>query len=195
MVAAGSAFFARDKISLWKKQQKSKIEYDKKQHTYQIEYDLARRLLVSIYEYRDAVQAVRNPLISFTPVSANEEPQKSLDVRNFEAQQKVHFQRYDKVNKVGREIDAGVLESTVFWDDELKKITDKIGALNDDLSSNYKYYYNSKNPATSANKREVYGNMVNREILYAGRSNDKFSKDFDAVVKEAEDYLQQKMRQ
>ena len=108
MVAAGSAFFARDKISLWKKQQKSKIEYDKKQHTYQIEYDLARRLLVSIYEYRDAVQAVRNPLISFTPVSANEEPQKSLDVRNFEAQQKVHFQRYDKVNKVGREIDAGV---------------------------------------------------------------------------------------
>ncbi len=64
--AATTAFFAWKGLSIWKNQYKAKNNHE-----------LARRLLISIYEYRDAIRYIRNPVVTYTPKTKQEAPDRS----------------------------------------------------------------------------------------------------------------------
>ena len=183
--AALTAFFAWMGLSTWKRQHQGKIEYE-----------LARRLLRSVYNYRDAINSARNSSLYYPPVSETDEPNQSEEQRKFAAFRNAYQQCYDIVYEVRREIHPDVLESEALWGKEVRLIIDKMLQLEHKLKTTFEFYLNARNPSSSDSDKEV-ANIILREnkgVLDArDDGKDEFAKDFEKLLGEADDYLKKKL--
>lgn len=89
----------------------------------QSEYDLARRILVSVFKYRDALIGVRHPAMW-----ANEMPYPSKEKADTMTQDQIRFYgiaeayqaRWDKVQEQRTSLYTDLLESEAIWGNELE---------------------------------------------------------------------------
>ena len=102
-------------LNTWQKQLKGKSEHD-----------LSRRLLVSLFKYRDAINGVRHPAMW-----AHEQPSPPEgEAKNMSQEQiryygtsKAYQARWDKVQKVKSDLYADLLEAEALWGDEVRLIS------------------------------------------------------------------------
>ncbi|MDC0461600.1 hypothetical protein OAM34_01175 [Alphaproteobacteria bacterium] len=185
--AMTTAYFAFRGLSTWKEQHRGKIEYE-----------LARRLLLSIYIYRDAIRSARHPFMSYAPTSKEAAPKKSDKQREFEGYSAEYGRRYDFVLEARRSLYADVLESEVLWADEIRKITDEMLVLDNQLKSTIEYHLTARNPDSDHNAIEIAKEILKNKqgTLYAKYSEDDiFAQKFDGLVERAENYLKKKLKQ
>ena len=127
----------------------------RRQLTGQSEYELARRILVNLFKYRDAINGVRYPVISEFP-SPPEEESKNMNLiqRQFYGTFKVYQTRWDKVREQKASLYVELLEAEALWGKELNNLFKVISDLEHELFVRVLFYIKEINPDTSDATKE-----------------------------------------
>lgn len=175
-------------LSTWQRQLKGRTEYD-----------LSRRLLVSLFKYRDAINFVRYPVMWENEMpSPSEEAEKiSDDQRRFYGTSKAYQKRWDKVQNERTNLYADLLEAEALWGDELKELFKVIYDLETELGSYIRYYLVIISPETHEAKKDSIQRLLTkkRDVMYddLSQEEDDFKKEFRGGVEKIEKYLKPKL--
>lgn len=176
-------------LSTWKRQLKG-----------QSEYELSRRLLVTVFKYRDAIAGVRHPAMwAYEMPSPPEEKSKNMSHKqiSFYGTSKAYQARWEKVQAERTSLYADLLESEAIWGDELKKLFKTLFNLEHELFTSVRHYVELINPDTEEASKEAIRNIDKnrRDIMYDDLSEegDDYRKDFQRSVEEIEKYLKPKL--
>jgi hypothetical protein len=188
--AITGAVIAVKGLSTWRTQLKGKSEYE-----------LSRRILVSLFRYRDAIADVRHPMMW-----ANEMPAPPDDEARQMSREKIRWygvssayqKRWEKVKEQRTALYADLLEAEALWGSLLKAPFDKVFALQHELMINIRNYLELMDPDTPLVTRAA----VEKKIMRKGRDircdnledeGDEFKDDLLAAMGEIEKLLKSKL--
>lgn len=187
--AIAGAVVAIKGLSTWKRQMKGHSEYE-----------LSRRILVTLFKYRDAIAGVRHPVMwayEMPPPPEDESKEMSPAHVKFYGTSKAYQARWDKVQAERTNLYADLLESEAIWGDELKKLFKTLFNLEHELFTNVRHYIELINPDTEEESKEAIRNIKKkrRDIIYDDLSEegDDYRKDFQHGVEAIEKYLKPKL--
>jgi hypothetical protein len=187
--AITGAFVAVKGLGTWQRQLKG-----------QFEYKLSRRILVTLFKYRDAINGVRNPvmLVYEMPSPSEDEVSKmSREQIRFYGTSEAYQARWDKVQAERTSLYADLLEAEAIWGDELKQLFKKVFDLEHELFTRVRRYIELINPDTSeASKKAIMEiNNKTRDIMYddLGEEPDEYKKDLIAAIEQIEKYIKPKL--
>ena len=123
----------------------------------QAEYDLARRLLVSLFKFRDAIDGVRHPILEYETSSSSLgiKEGKSYDQIQFEGVSKAYQIRWDKVQNERASLSTDILEAEALWGSDLKELFKDVFRLEKKLYIAIVQYLELINPNKKMNKEEI----------------------------------------
>ncbi len=178
-------------VNSWKRQLKGSIEYD-----------LARRLLKSTFQLREAIQAVRDPFIWEYEQSMPDESEVRKMTRDgvrFYGLAKAYQTRWKKVSDLRIDLQTGLLEAEVLWGKEIYEPYKKLFELQKELHLDVVEYLEVCNPDQSQDAREAYVKMRkgHREVIYNMARMDKpddFTEDIMSAIIKIEDFLKPHLR-
>ena len=145
------------------------------------EYDLAKRLMLLVYQLRDALQSARNPFVSVSEGSKDD----TEDTWEITAYSK----RWDQVVDLIPQFNVTSLEAEVVWDDMLKTDKQNLLKLVSELSFAITMFIRQKKDKSFTDDF----NKISRDTLYR-QDDDKFSKSLEAVVKGYEKKLKSHLK-
>lgn len=188
-VAITGAVVAIKGLGTWKRQLRG-----------QFEYELSRRILVTLFKYRDAINGVRHPVMwAYEMPNPPEDESKSMSREHvqFHGTSKAYQARWDKVQTERTSLYADLLEGEAIWGDELKKLFKALFNLEHELFTSVRHYIGLINPDTGDASKEAIRKIDKnrRDIIYDDLSEDgdEYKKDFQRGVEEIEDYLKPKL--
>lgn len=151
-VAAGiGAFVAWKGLGAWRQQLKGSNEYD-----------LARRLLKSTYQLRDALAAARSPAMfggEMPRPSSDEAGGMSEDQIRFFGTSGAYSERFRAVQEHRRALQADLLEAEALWGTRLKSLYQPLFRLQHDLWMAIYMYLRSIDPSVPGSSRESFGKL------------------------------------
>ncbi|MCX5870144.1 MAG: hypothetical protein NTY00_05800 [Deltaproteobacteria bacterium] len=166
----------------------------------QSEYDLSRRILVSLFKYRDAINGVRYPVMWVTEMpspSEEEAATMSYEQKRFHGTSKAYQARWDKVQTERTSLYADLLEAEAIWGSDLNIIFKKIFDLEHELFTRIRHYIELINPDTKEATKEAISKIdaKNRDIMYddLGEKPDEYKQDLITAIEEVEKYLKPKL--
>ena len=158
-------------------------------------FDVARRLLASIYEYRDALNVFIEPgVVVLYPKSHGEEPHLSEKQRLDQAALELQSKRYDNVFSARQKIYPDIVTSEALWDKEMRSIVDAMANVEAIVSKRFTAASIVNNPASTPAQKQAARDSLKAMLKDPKKQNDALLKNIDALVKKAEDYLKQKMQ-
>lgn len=166
----------------------------------QSEYDLSRRILVSLFKYRDAINGVRHPVMWLYEIPSppdDEAKDMSHQQIRFYGTSKAYQARWGKVQNERTSLYADLLEAEALWGDEPRKLFKVIYDLEHELFTRIRHYIELINPDAEKATKEAISNKYKkgRDIMYDDLSDegDEFKEDFRAGVEKIEKYLKPKL--
>jgi hypothetical protein len=166
----------------------------------QSEYELSRRILVSVFKYRDAINGVRYPAMWAyeMPSPPEEESAKmSREQIRFYGTSKAYQARWDKVQTERTTLYADLLEAEAIWGTELKEMFKEVFNLEHELFTRIRHYVELINPDTDEASKEAIRNIDKkaRDIMYDNSSDepDEYKQDFISAIEKIEKYLKPKL--
>lgn len=171
----------------------------KHQSRYDRDSGLARRLLLSLYRYREAIIALRSPFIfsSEAPERMTEEDKWSHGDKNrFLSNARVYERRWKSVASTRSELHAVLLEADATWGSELRNRFNRLFDLQAELNIEVSNSLDASDPALPEFQRRSAQEALrkSRTVMYELSSErDEFSREFGSVVKEIEDFLRPKV--
>jgi len=166
IAAFGGLIIAAIGLSVWKRQLRGTAEYE-----------LAKRLMLEVYQLRDALRSVRNPFISAS--EGNEDD--TEDTWEITA----YGKRWELVREVLTRFQVTSLEAEVVWDDITKQpsaeIHKPIRQMNATLSA---FVRQKKNKSFSEHFYKTYD-----DTLYDKGDDDKYNTALNKAVKNYEAIL------
>lgn len=167
----------------------------------QSEYELSRRILVTVFKYRDAINGVRHPAMwAYEMPSPSEYEAKimSQEQIRFYGTSKAYQARWDKVQIEKTSLYADLLESEAIWGNELKNLFKKVFDLEHELFTRIRYYIELINPDTDVASKEAIRNIdkKKRDIMYDNLSEepDEYKRELISAIEDVEKYLKPKLR-
>lgn len=170
----------------------------KRQLKIQLEHDLSRRILITLYKYRDRIDGVRFP--GMWPHEIPSPPENEVKKMSDEQIQsygtsKAYQARWDKVQFERNFLNADLLEAEAIWDDKLKNLFAKVFDLEFELFICISQYTGIKYPDEAS--KDTIRNTVNknRDIRfdYLGGKADEYKQEFNDAILEIEKYLKPKL--
>ena len=166
----------------------------------QSEYDLSRRILVSLFKYRDTINGVRHPAMwAYEMPTPPDEEAKSMsrDQIRFYGTSKAYQARWEKVQNERTSLYADLLEAEALWGGELKELFKVVFDLEHELFTSIRHYIELINPDTAEASKEAIRNIdkKRRDIMYDDLSDegDEYKNDFKIGVENIEKYLKPKL--
>jgi len=166
----------------------------------QSEYELSRRILVSVFKYRDAINGVRHPAMwayEMPSPPEDEAAKMSPDQIRFYGTSKAYQARWDKVQAERTSLYADLLEAEAIWGAELKQLFKKVFDLEHELFTRIRHYIEIISPDTSEAKKVAITKIDNkaRDIMYDDLSEepDEYKKDLISAIEQIEKYLKPKL--
>ena len=162
------------------------------------EYELSRRILVTLFKYRDAINGVRQPAIfAYELPSPSEDDAKKMNSKQirYYGTSKAYQARWKKVQNEKTSLYADLLESEAIWGIDLKNIFNGIYKLENELFFQIQNYLELINPDTSDEDKPHLQEIRNdnRNIMYDRLANDEFRNDMTLEIKNIEKYLKPKL--
>lgn len=167
----------------------------------QADYDLSRRLLVTVFKYRDAIDRVRdrNMYIDEQPsppedqiAGMNDEQIRYYGVLN------AYQARWVKVKTERAALYADLLESEALWGLSCKVLFQVIFDLEHELFTDIRQYLELTNPQTDQGMKNALEEIRSdyRKIMYdhSGEEPDEFKQDVQSAIDQIEVYLKPKLR-
>jgi hypothetical protein len=185
---AFAAYVGLSGLSTWKKQLSGTSSHD-----------LARRVLVLAYQYRDAVDRVRNPWISpgemeldVSQLSGREERD-----RRFLGTCTAYDKRFQLVTENRRDLDVTLLEAEALWGADIKSLVKPLYDKGWKLYAFIETHLMSIDPGQDAEYRRSYAEIVRAQpnIMYRADSADEddFAIEFKQHLTNVERYLRAKL--
>jgi hypothetical protein len=166
----------------------------------QSEYELSRRILVSLFKYRDAIAGLRHPAMwAYEMPSPSEEIAKLMnaDQIQFYATSKAYQVRWDKVQTERTNLYADMLEAEAIWGSELNSLFKVVFDLQHELFTKIRHHLELINPDVKEAKKEAIIKIddKSRDIMYEdfGDDPDKYKKDLLDAIESIELYLKPKL--
>ena len=164
----------------------------------QSEYELARRILVTLYKYRDRIDGVRYPGMwpHEMPFPSEDEAKKmSAEQIQSYGTSMAYQARWDKVQLERTSLNADLLEAEAIWGDELKNLFAKVFDLEFDLFICISQYAAIKYPDEAS--KETIRNIVKKKrdirFDYLGGKPDDYKQDLIIAFENIEKYLKPKL--
>jgi hypothetical protein len=165
----------------------------------QSEFELSRRMLVSLFKYRDAIDGVRNPFIWAhempTPSDAEAKGMSYEQIR-FYGVSKAYQARWDKVHLERTGLYADLLHAEAMWGSESRNLFKVLYDLEHELLTRIRHHIVLINPDTPEATKEAISKIEQdkRDIMHDNLSDDdEFKKDFRDGVGSIERYLKPKL--
>jgi hypothetical protein len=166
----------------------------------QSEYELSRRILVSLFKYRDAVNGVRHPAMwAYEMPNPPEEEAKTMNdsqIRSYGAS-KAYQARWDKVQTERTALYADILEAEAIWGPELNSLFKKVFNLQHELFTKIRHYLELINQDTHEASKEAIRKIdeKSRDIMYdmSGDEPDVYKQDLLNSIESIELYLKPKL--
>ena len=166
----------------------------------QSEYELSRRILVSLFKYRDAINGVRHPAMwAYEMPNPPEEEAKSMNdsqIRSY-GTSKAYQARWDKVQAERTILYADMLEAEAIWGSELNSLFKMVFDLQHELFTKIRHYLELINPDTREASKEAINKIdeKSRDIMYEifGDEPDEFKQDLLNAIESIELYLKPKL--
>jgi hypothetical protein len=160
------------------------------------DFDLARRLLRALYEWRDAIQLTRLPVIWAAEMTP--EPGKDPDAKDKEHQagaRRAYERRWAGVMKTRTEIQALALEAEVLWGDGIKGELQALNAIQGELVDAITELLQRQAAVPAMPPRDVESSIRQDKILYSRRPvDDEFAKAMGSALLPLEDRLRPHLR-
>lgn len=166
----------------------------------QSEYELSRRILVSVFKYRDAINGVRHPAMwdYEMPSPPEEETAKmSREQLRFYGTSKAYQARWNKVQTERTTLYADLLEAEAIWGTDIKELFKEVFNLEHELFTRIRHYVELINPDTDEASKVAIRNIdkKNRDIMYDNLSDepDEYKQDLVSAIEKIEKYLKPKL--
>ncbi|WP_217541666.1 hypothetical protein [Vibrio metschnikovii] len=167
----------------------------------QSEYELSRRMLVSLFKYRDAINGVRHPaMFSYEIPHPSDDEAKSMssDDIHYYGISKAYQNRWVKVQDQRTSLYADQLEAEAIWGDELKTLFKTIYSLEHELFTRVRHYLVLMDPKADEGQREAIARIYKkkRDIMYDESDDepDEFKQELLEAIRYIENYLKPKLR-
>jgi hypothetical protein len=166
----------------------------------QSEYELSRRILVSLFKYRDAIARVRHPVLwAYEMPSPTQEKAKSMnnDQIEFYGTSKAYQVRLDKVQTERTNLYADMLEAEAIWGSELNSLFKVVFDLQHELFTKIRLNLELMNPDTRDAQKKAIIKIAGKfeDIIYShfGDEPDKYKKDLLDAIESIELYFKPKL--
>lgn len=166
----------------------------------QSEYDLSRRILVSLFKYRDSIDSLRHPMMwgHEMPSPPEEESETMSDPQiRFYGTSKAYQARWDKIQEQRSALYADLLEAEAIWGNELNTLFKTLFDLQHELLTQIRHYLDLIDPDTPETTKEAIRKLDEnrRDIMYDNLSDepDEYKRDFLNGISEIENYLKPKL--
>lgn len=167
----------------------------------QSEYELSRRILVTLFKYRDAINGVRNPImLAYEMPTPSEDEAKSMrrEQVQFYGTSNAYQIRWDKVQSERTSLYADILETEAIWGNELKELFKIVFNLEHELFTRVRHYIALINPDTDERSKEAIRNIDKRgrDIMYDDMSDepDEYKQDLVSAISSIENYLKPRLK-
>ncbi len=134
----------------------------------QSEYDMSRRILVSLFKYRDSINRVRNPAMwnnEMPSPAADEAKGMSNEQTRFYGISEAYKSRWDKVHKEQTSLYADLLEAEALWGNELNGLFKVVFLLEHELFTCIRLYLDLKIQMLTMHPKKLYRvSKIDREI-------------------------------
>jgi len=160
-------------------------------------HELAKRILIEMYKFREAIDRVRNPVIlpSEYTVTVTSVGRQDESLNRYVGRCSAYDERFKLVTEARRNLDVALLEAEALWGGDLKPL---VKPLDDKSWELYRYIENhllSIDRRLDATERATYADILNRQpnIMYRRSDRDEFAQSFNEHLKKAEAYLKLKL--
>ncbi len=146
------------------------------------EYELAKRLMLQVYQLRDALQAARNPFLSVSE-GDKDDTEETWEITAYK-------KRWDVVRGILSEFYVTSLEAEVVWDDNTKKSKKSLLGLVHDLNFALEMFIRQK-------KDKAFADDFHKDYedtIYHISDEDKYSKSLNQAVQSYEKILKQHLK-
>ena len=189
ITAIAAAVVACMGLGTWKRQLKGNYEYE-----------LSRRMLVTLYKYRDAIDGVRHPAVwrhEMPSPPVEEATKMNADEIQHYGTTIAYQNRWEKVNKEKASLYPDILESKALWGIELMGLIDEVYKLEKELLEKVRRHLNLIDPKISTTEKDAIRKFYDAQgdILYDDLSDegDQFKNTLRSKTKLIEDYLKPKL--
>ena len=171
-----------------------------RQLTGQSEYDLSRRILVTLFRYRDAINSVRHPAMwgHEMPLPPEDEA-KAMGhdkIRHY-GTSKGYQARWEKVQEQRTALYADLLEAEAIWGLDLQKLLKVVFDLEHELFTRIRHHLELINPDTHQGTKDaiIKIDAKARDIMYdiSGDEPDEYKQDMLNAIGPIEAYLKPKL--
>ncbi|MDU6412228.1 MAG: hypothetical protein E6560_14860 [Yersiniaceae bacterium] len=171
----------------------------KRQITGQANHSLSKNLLISIFKYRDAVNAVRNPLMPITQESLPEENEMlkmSPNETHFYSIRKSYQQRWEKVSETQPQVYANLIEAEAIWGKDLITMWKSVREKEIDLRLALDDYLMLINPNKDDDQNHKSGEEYKKllKTVYWSGKNDVFREEFESKIDNMSAYIREKLQ-
>lgn len=156
------------------------------------EYQLAKSMLVSVYEVREAIASVRHPFMQYSrEPDLPQERLKDLSQREREwhALSQAYQRRWDLIPAAKAKLDANLLEAEVVWGSDIRSRVTPLNRLIGELLVAVQGHLEARNPDGHYESPGPELVMKRHEILYAMGEPDRFKEQVDEVIRGIESGL------
>lgn len=186
LVAAGGVIIANKGLNTWKNQLHG-----------QSNYELARRILVSLYKYREAIYGVRYPLIySHEMEFSHEDENMGQKEKEYYGINKAYQIRWENIQNIKVILSADLFEAEALWGEEIRTLYNDILLSERTLLVAVTNYVEITSPFISEERKKAIENIVisqNKIRVSSIESEDDFNKEFMIKIEKIENYLRPKL--
>lgn len=162
------------------------------------EYELAKQILRSVYEVRDALSSVRNPFMQYSQEpDLPEEKLKELNQqeKQWHAKAQAFQKRWEPVPKAASGLDALLLEAEVVWGSSVKEKVRPLNGLVGELLWAIQDHLEATNPNNAHEKQDPDEVKTRRRIMYArGDEKDEYQQKLTKAIQGIENELKPHIR-
>lgn len=162
-------------------------------------HELAKRALIELYKFREALDRVRNPLMlaSESTVTVVSTGRQDDAVNRYFGRCSAYDNRFKIVTEARRNLDVALLEAEALWGNDLKLLVNPLIDKSWDLYHYIENHLLSTDPRTDPAEREAYADIYRGQpnIMYrrSDISKDDFARSFNDDLHKAESYLKSKL--
>ncbi len=182
------SYVAFQGLNTWKRQLKGKDEYE-----------LCKKVLVDLYKYKNGIKIVRNPaMFQYEYENSNDISDLSNKDKQFKNKTYAYQERWKKVEENRSKLNLSIMESKVYWNDDLEELFKPIFEFENKLFYSVQDQLLMSNPNEDDDYKKYVGKLFYEEkkskILYFLGDEDKYHIELENNIKKIENLIRKKLK-
>lgn len=163
------------------------------------DHELARKVLIELYKYREAIERVRSPAMWAYEVGLEiaEVNEKKPSIKWFQGMSESYSRQLSLVDSVRGPLNVVLMEAEALWGGDLKGLFSVLFTLQHELVVYINFYLFLLNPTEDEAKCRAFKAALNkrRDIRYGIESEgaDVYQQEFDLGLVKIEQFLKEKL--